>query len=172
MTDVVMRTGTAADAEALDALIRSHQAEGHLLPRDLESIRRSAPRFVVCDVGGAIKACAELAPLSAKVAEVRSLVVSRDIRRAGIAADLVDEIRRRAEAAGFQTLSAFTHDARFFVRQDFSIVPHTWLPEKIAKDCTACPLFLRCEQHAMVLPLTAVARYAARDVDDHRMAVA
>jgi amino-acid N-acetyltransferase len=172
VTDVVMRTGTTADAEALDALIRSHQAEGHLLPRDLDGLRRSASRFVVCEVEGAIKACAELAPLSAKVAEVRSLVVARDFRRVGLAARLVDEVRRRAESAGFATLSAFTHDARFFVRQNFSIVPHTWLPEKIAKDCAACPLFRQCEQQAMVLPLAAAARYRAPGRQDRRAAVA
>ena len=35
----------------------------------------------------------------------------------------------------------------------FSIVPHTWLPEKIMADCRICPLFRRCEQFAMVTDL-------------------
>jgi hypothetical protein len=35
----------------------------------------------------------------------------------------------------------------------FSIVPHTWVPEKIARDCTTCSQFRRCGQHALVLPL-------------------
>jgi hypothetical protein len=37
-------------------------------------------------------------------------------------------------------------------------VPHTWVPEKIARDCTSCALFRRCGQHALVLPLTSDAR--------------
>jgi amino-acid N-acetyltransferase len=161
VTDLVLRTATADDADVLFALITSHALEGHLLPRALDELRRHADRFVVCDVAGEIKACAELAPLSTRVAEVRSLVVADDFRRVGLAARLVGELRRRAAAAGFEMLCAFTHDARFFVRQDFSIVPHLWLPEKISTDCVGCPLFRRCEQYAMVMSLREVPRFAA-----------
>jgi len=48
-------------------------------------------------------------------------------------------------------LCAFAHDPAFFVRRGFSIVPHTWVPEKIAHDCIACPLFRNCGQFAVVL---------------------
>ena len=85
MTDFVIRTATTEDALALLALIGEHQREGHLLPRELQELKRRAPRFVVCDVAGTLQACAELAPLSASVAEVRSLVVRRDFRRVGLA---------------------------------------------------------------------------------------
>jgi amino-acid N-acetyltransferase len=161
VTDLTIRQATAADADALFALISSHLDEGHLLPRSLDDLRRHAERFVVCDVAGEITACAELAPLSPRVAEVRSLVVSRRFRRVGLAARLVAELESRGRRAGFETLSAFTHDPRFFVRQNFSIVPHLWLPEKVAHDCVGCPLFRNCGQYAMVFPLAAVARYAA-----------
>ncbi len=80
-------------------------------------------------------------------------MVARDFRRVGLAARLVTELQSRARASGFETLCAFTHDARFFVRQNFSIVPHTWVPEKISTDCLGCPLFRKCEQYAMVLSL-------------------
>ena len=159
--NVIQRSATLADADAIHALISSHALEGHLLPRELDEIKRHATRFVVCEANGQIKACAELAPLSARVAEVRSLVVSEDFRRVGMAARVVDELRRRATAAGFEMLCAFTHDARFFVKQDFSIVPHQWLPEKVATDCVSCPLFRRCEQYAMVMSLREVKKYVA-----------
>src|SRR5262245_22342107 len=89
MTDLVLRSATSDDAAALHALISAHQAEGHLLPRTLDDIRRHAGRFVVCDVAGTIKGCGELAPLSPTVAEIRSLVVARDFRRVGLAARLL-----------------------------------------------------------------------------------
>ena len=50
-------------------------------------------------------------------------------------------------------LCAFAHDPAFFVRRGFSIVPHTWVPEKIAHDCFSCPLFRNCGQYAIVLEL-------------------
>ena len=172
-----VRQATPADAEALYALIQEHRAEGHLLPRSLEDIRRRASRFVVGEAGGVLQACAELAPLSSTVAEVRSLVVSRDVRGAGVATRLVDQLRRRAVEGGYETLTAFTHDPRFFVQQKFSMVPHQWVPEKIARDCAACPLFRRCGQHAMMLSLKPLkplkplkheeaVRYGARHVKD------
>ena len=160
LTDLTMRRATEADAEALHALVSAHVKEGRLLPRELDEIRRHAGRFVVCERGGEIKACAELAPLSSRVGEVRSLVVSGTFRRHGVAARVIDALRDRAKGAGLDTLCAFTHDARFFVRQGFSIVPHVWLPEKIGTDCVACPLFRKCEQFAMTLSLHPVARYA------------
>ena len=153
MTDLVIRQATADDAEAMHALIQAHLSEGHLLPRELDELRRHADRFLVAFLPGQIVACAELAPLSPRVAEVRSLVVDSNVRGVGLASRMVGEIRSEAKARGYETLCAFTHDARFFVRQNFSIVPHTWLPEKIATDCLACPLFRKCEQHAMMLPL-------------------
>lgn len=175
---MMMRRGTAADAEALYALINEHRAEGHLLPRDLDEIRRRASRFVVGEADGVLQACAELAPLSRAVAEVRSLVVSRGARGKGVATRLLDQLRRRAVDDGYDTLAAFTHDPRFFVRQNFSMVPHQWVPEKIARDCASCPLFRRCGQHAMTLSLTLEREnslYGARDIqhaEDRRAAVA
>lgn len=171
MNTVVIRAGVRADAEAVHSLIQSHEREGHLLPRTLDDVRRRAERFVVATVDGVVTGCAELAPLSPSVAEVRSLVVARDVRNGGVAARMVEAIAERAKAEGFGTLCAFTHDPRFFVRRNFSIVPHQWLPEKIAKDCTDCPLFRQCGQYAMTLPLREVVRYQPAP-DVHRMAVA
>jgi amino-acid N-acetyltransferase len=161
LTDVTMRTATAEDAAAIHALIGEHQREGHLLARTLAEVVRHAGRFVVAETAGRVVGCGELAPLSPTVAEVRSLVVSRDVRRVGLAARIVGELRARADAAGFQSLCAFTHDPRLFVRHNFSVVPHVWLPEKIAADCVACPLFRRCGQQAMVLALGAESRLSA-----------
>ena len=112
-----------------------------------------APRFVVAGLGDRIVACAELAPLSARVAEVRSLVVHADVRHEGLGGQLVEALRRRARLEGFETLCAFTHGPGFFVRLGFTIVPHHWVREKILADCQSCRLFRRCGQHAVMLPL-------------------
>lgn len=146
-----------ADAPALHALIAGHLEEGRLLPRALDELAVHAPRFVVAvdnsPSGERIVGCAELAPLSPAVAEVRSLVVSRDARRHGLGVRMVEDLAVRARRSGYARLSAFAHDPVFFVRRGFSIVPHTWVPEKIAHDCIACPLFRNCGQFASVLDL-------------------
>ena len=151
---VTYRIGTPTDARCLHALIDANLEEGRLLPRTIEDLSAHAHRFVVATRRGRVVGCAELAPLGPRVAEVRSLVVDRTARAHGIGRALLSELQHRARVDGFETLCAFTHDAGFFVRRGYSIVPHSWVPEKIAMDCQTCPLFRRCGQHAVVLPLS------------------
>jgi N-acetylglutamate synthase-like GNAT family acetyltransferase len=147
---ISLRNATAAEAEPIHALIVEHLAEGHLLPRELGEITVHAHRFVVAVQNDQVLACAELAPLSRTVSEVRSFVVSREARSLGVGHRIIDELARRAEVAGFDKLCAFTHAPGFFVHLGFSIVPHVWLPEKIVTDCHSCAHFRQCGQYAVV----------------------
>jgi amino-acid N-acetyltransferase len=156
--EISLRAAVAGDAAALHALIAAHLEEGRLLPRTLEELDVHAPRFVVATVGDRIVGCAELAPLSSTVAEVRSLVVSQEARRLGVGVRMVEALNARARLEGYTRLCAFAHEPAFFVHRGFSIVPHTWVPEKIARDCFSCPLFRNCGQYAVVLDLPAVER--------------
>ncbi|HET9362525.1 MAG TPA: GNAT family N-acetyltransferase [Vicinamibacterales bacterium] len=161
--DYSIRAARESDADAIHRLISEHLAEGRLLPRSRDEIRSRVHRFIVASDEAGIVACADLAPLSRRVAEVRSLVVADEARSRGICRRLVQELERRALAAGFATLCAFTHAPGYFVKMGFSVVPHTWLPEKIEADCRACAQFRRCGQYAVMLPLVAspVARVPA-----------
>ena len=148
-----LRSARTEESGQIHALIQDHLEEGHLLPRALDELTVRAGRFVVAVTGDRVVACAELAPLSGRVAEVRSLVVHDDARHEGLGKLLVHELMRRARLDGFDTLCAFTHGPGFFVRLGFSIVPHHWVREKILVDCQSCPLFRTCGQHAVVLSL-------------------
>jgi amino-acid N-acetyltransferase len=150
---ITLRTAGPADVTAIHRLISENLEAGHLLPRSIEDLQQHVGRFVVADGGQAIVGCAELAPLSGRVAEVRSLVVDQSYRGRHIGASMVDHIAQLAVTRGFVTLCAFTHEPSHFVRMRFTIVPHVWVPEKIAHDCTSCPLFRRCGQYAVTLTL-------------------
>lgn len=151
----MLREGRPTDAQPILHLIEDNLAAGHLLPRTLQDLAQHASRFVVVEEDGVVIGCAELAPLSRAVAEVRSLVVADGWRGHGLGSRLIAELGTRARRAGFTVLCAFTHDPHHFVRLGFSIAPHVWFPEKVALDCTACTKFRGCGQHAMALPLTA-----------------
>jgi amino-acid N-acetyltransferase len=150
---ITLRTGDASDAKKLHALIQANLEEGHLLPRTLSELTVRAGRFVVAVRGRKVIGCAELAPLSAHVAEVRSLAVDKSARGGRVGVMIVDELRRRARREGFEKLCAFTHAPSYFIHMGFSIVPHLWLTEKIYTDCVKCPHFRQCGQYAMVVPL-------------------
>ena len=68
---------------------------------------------------------------------------------------LVTALADRARELGYVTLCAFTHQPSHFVRLGFSIVPHVWVPEKIALDCVGCSQFRHCGQYAVSLALRA-----------------
>jgi N-acetylglutamate synthase-like GNAT family acetyltransferase len=150
---VRLRVATPADAPAIHALIAGNLEIGHLLPRSLEDITEHIARFFVAEQDGDVVGCAELARLSPTVAEVRSLVVTESLRGQRIGPRLVAHLAATGTSAGYSTLSAFTHDPSHFVRLGFTIVPHIWMPEKIAHDCTGCALFRRCGQYAVRLML-------------------
>jgi amino-acid N-acetyltransferase len=153
---ISLRSADGADAKKIYALMQANLAEGHLLPRTLGELTVHAGRFVLAVRGRSIVGCAELAPLSAHVAEVRSLAVDAKARGARAGVMIVDELRRRARRDGFEKLCAFTHAPGYFSRMGFSIVPHSWLLEKIFTDCVKCPQFRRCGQYGMVVPLDSV----------------
>jgi amino-acid N-acetyltransferase len=150
---VTLRTAASTDVAAINRLITENLAVGHLLPRTIDDLEAHATRFTVASSDGRIVGCAELAPLSKGVAEVRSLVVDEAMRGQHIGSDLVDHMAASAAERGFSTLCAFTHEPARFVRLGFTIVPHIWVPEKVARDCTSCALFRHCGQYAVMLPL-------------------
>ena len=150
---MTLRTGETADARKLFALIQANLVEGHLLPRTLAELTARANQFVVAVKARKIVGCAQLAPLSPHVAEVRSLAVDAAARGSRVGVMIVDELRRRARRDGFEKLCAFTHAPGYFINMGFSIVPHLWLTEKVFIDCVKCPQFRQCGQYAMVVPL-------------------
>jgi amino-acid N-acetyltransferase len=154
-TNIELRAGTATDAGSIHALITANLDTGHLLPRTFEDVESHADRFVVAVAGGRVIGCGELAPLSPEVAEVRSLVVDEASRGQHAGVTLVTALADRARELGYVTLCAFTHQPSHFVRLGFSIVPHVWVPEKIALDCVGCSQFRHCGQYAVTLALRA-----------------
>jgi amino-acid N-acetyltransferase len=152
---ITLRTASVSDAKKLYALLQANLEEGHLLPRTLGELAIHAERFVVAVKARKIIGCAELAPLSPHVAEVRSLAVDSAARGSRVGVMIVDELRLRARRDGYEKLCAFTHAPRYFIHMGFSIVPHLWLTEKVFTDCVKCPQFRHCGQYAMVVPLDA-----------------
>jgi N-acetylglutamate synthase-like GNAT family acetyltransferase len=150
-----IRLANAGDVPAIHRLIEANRERGHLLPRTIPDITARIAGFYVAEHEGRIAGCAELARLSPEVAEVRSLVVDEPWRGNGVAGKLVSALHHRAQVDGHRRFCAFAHDPVPFMRLGFSIVPHTWLPEKISADCARCALFRQCGQYALMVSIPA-----------------
>ncbi|MBM61471.1 MAG: hypothetical protein CL484_00825 [Acidobacteria bacterium] len=149
-----IRLANQADATAINKLVTANVGLGQLLPRSAEDIQRNVARFVVATKGSLIVGCGELAPLSDTLSEIRSLVVSIEARGCGIGSEILGSLVTMGRQKNLPRLCAFTHVPHPFVSLGFSIVPHTWLPEKIMTDCQRCDWFRRCEQYAVVNELS------------------
>jgi N-acetylglutamate synthase-like GNAT family acetyltransferase len=152
-TTAEIRAAGSADVAAISRLVTANVGLGHLLPRTPEEIGRHVSRFLVASLNGTVLGCGELAPLSGRLSEVRSLVVTAGSRGAGIGTAVLAELVAGARRKGVPRLCAFTHVPHPFVAIGFSIMPHTWLPEKIMTDCQECKWFRRCQQYAVVIEL-------------------
>ena len=155
---VAIRPAEANEATALFRLISDNLESGHLLPRPLGEVVLHIPRFLVAVDADGVLGCAELARLSPRVAEIRSLVVRSEARRHGVGARLLQRMMESATEQGFSKVCAFAHDPKPFIRLGFSIVPHPWVPEKISTDCHDCVWFRRCRQYAVVFDIDHVAK--------------
>ena len=132
---VAIRSAGRPDVAAISRLVTSNVGLGHLLPRTSTDIERHVSRFLVASREETVLGCGELAPLSKSLAEVRSLVVATGSRGAGIGTAVLAALISGARRHGVPRVCAFTHVPHPFVTIGFSIVPHTWLPEKIMTDC-------------------------------------
>ncbi len=148
-----IRPAGRPDAAAISRLVTANVGLGHLLPRTPEEIGRHVSRFLVATLNGSVLGCGELAPLNERLSEIRSLVVAAGSRGAGIGTAVLAALVAGARRQGVPRLCAFTYVPHPFVAIGFSIVPHTWLPEKIMTDCQGCEWFRRCEKYAVVIEL-------------------
>src|SRR4029453_6778141 len=99
---VAIRRACARDADAIHELIDEHLADGHLLPPGLGEVLVHVHRFVIAVQDDEVLACAELAPLSHAVAEVRSMVVTREARGRGLGGRTGNDLIRHPTPACFE----------------------------------------------------------------------
>ena len=144
------RRARTTDAAAIHALIAHYVAEGLLLPRSDADIREHASRFLVLQENDVIVGCVSLKPYGADLAEIRSLAVNPEIRGQGLGAKLVQAALAEARRKKIARVFAVTHAPGFFVHQGFASSSRQAVPEKIERDCNACPKKRRCRLIAVV----------------------
>jgi len=147
-----MRTRRArpSDAPAIHALIAHYAAQSVLLPRSEENIREHFTHFLVVEENRQLAGCVSLELYGSDLAEIRSLAVGPESRGRGLGFRLLEfalaEARRRRIARVF----AVTHAPDFFIRHGFALSHRRAIPEKIARDCAACPKARRCRLAAVI----------------------
>jgi amino-acid N-acetyltransferase len=150
---MTIRHARVADADAICGLINHYAERGRMLHRSLENAYDSLREFLVAEADGVVVGCVAVDVFWADLAEVKSLAVAGDHRRRGIGAALVTAAEDDARRLGVRKLFALTYEKGFFAARGFRQIDRDTLPEKVWRECVACPKFDACDEIAMVKEL-------------------
>jgi amino-acid N-acetyltransferase len=154
-----IRPARAEDAKTICSIINYYAERGRMLHRSLESVYESLREFqVAVDEAGRILGCVAVDVYWGDLAEVKSLAVSHGHRGGGIGKRLIRAALRDARGLGLRRLFALTYEKEFFLRLGFRRAPRESLPEKVWRECLACPKSDQCDEIAMILDLAAKRR--------------
>jgi amino-acid N-acetyltransferase len=131
-------------------LINDYADKGEMLARPLSELYEEIRDFLVIREGERVVACAALHVDWEDLAEIRSVAVAEDKKRAGLGARLVKACLEDADALGIKTVFCFTYKPEFFKRQGFVDIDKMELPRKVWTDCFRCPKFPNCDETALV----------------------
>ncbi|HZU22727.1 MAG TPA: GNAT family N-acetyltransferase [Terriglobales bacterium] len=138
------------DAEAIHRLIAQYSGDGTLLPRSFADVCENIRDFVVVESGGSVIACGALHIYGPHLCEVRSIAVSPRARRQGAGRRVVRSLIRDARRHNIGSICLFTRIPAFFERLGFAPGRREDLPDKIFKDCLACPRLHCCDEVPML----------------------
>lgn len=144
------RKARMADAGAIHRLVTHYAAQGLLLPRGEEEIRRNIGHFLVLQEKGDLASCVALESYGPHLAEIRSLAVEPGNHGRGAGSQLIEFAFAEARRRGIAQLFAVTHAPEFFERHGFETVRRQSLAQKTERDCHACPKRRSCKLVAVI----------------------
>jgi amino-acid N-acetyltransferase len=155
-----VRAAKLQDAVNIFELVNSLSGDGTLLRRNYAEICENVRDFAVAESeSGVFLGCGALHLYGPHLAEVRSIVVKPEAKGQGAGGKLLRALLEEAEFQGVLSVCLFTRIPDFFFHFGFRVADRTALPDKIYKDCQACPRLYACDEVAMVrgpLPKVAV----------------
>jgi amino-acid N-acetyltransferase len=153
--DLILRKAKIADIKIIHQLLFKASEDGLLLPRPLINLYNHVREFFVFEDknNAEIVGCSALSIVWEDIAEVRSLIVRKDLRRQGLGAKLLEVCIAEAVEFGLYKIFTLTYQEDFFTRSGFKVVKKDVLPNKVWADCINCAKFPDCDEIAMLLEL-------------------
>ena len=145
-----MRKALLPDAMQIHLLVREYSGDGTLLPRAFTEICENIRDFTVVEHEGAIIGCGALHIYGAHLSEVRTIAVHPSAKGIGAGKAVVRSLIRESKKHRITNVCLFTRIPDFFARLGFYPGRREDLPDKIFKDCLACPRLHHCDEIAMV----------------------
>jgi argininosuccinate synthase len=152
-----IRAAKPTDIPAILSLIERHVQQGDLLPRSPQSVRETLDNWLIGkDDEDELVACVSLHRYTPALAEVRSLAVSDKVKGQGYGRTIVKALIAEATARNIPTLFALTRVVPFFRKLGFQTTNKERFPEKVWRDCQACPVYHNCDETAVFMHLAPI----------------
>lgn len=139
---------------AMQELVKAEIENGNILFRTEDEMANTIRSYIVVKVDGKIAGFTALHIHSARLAEVRSLVVGKSFRGLELGNKLVEECIKEGKEYKLQQILSLTYAQKFFEKSGFRVIEKEAIPEhKIWADCIRCKHFPICDEIAMVFDL-------------------
>lgn len=147
------RAADASDVPQIQTLLNHYAGMGDLLARTKSDIIANLEHFRIVEADGQIVACGSLEHFTDELAEIRSLMVSEEIKGRGLGAMIVCRLIDIAKTRQVKRLMALTYVPGFFHKFGFRTVNKEIFPEKVWGICVNCYKFHNCDEIAVLLEL-------------------
>ncbi|TLP37520.1 N-acetyltransferase [Arcobacter arenosus] len=138
----------------MQSLVKEEVENGIILLRTEDEMANTIRSYTVVEVDGVMAGFTALHVHSARLSEVRSLVVSKNFRGLKLGKRLVEACIKEAKTLGLQQILSLTYQKGFFESLGFYEIEKEKIPEhKIWADCIRCKHFPVCDEIAMVYDL-------------------
>jgi amino-acid N-acetyltransferase len=142
---------TVLDIPKMQELVKEEVEKGIILFRSSDEMATTIRSYIVVEVDGKMAGFTATHIHSPRMAEVRSLIVSKDFRGLGLGKKLVEKCVEEAKFYGIQQVLSLTYEKDFFLGCGFKEISKEDIPEqKVWADCIKCKLFPICNEIAMV----------------------
>ena len=139
------------DIENMQKLVEPEVKSGIILARDSDEIATNIRSYILAKLDNKLVGFGALHFHTDKLGEVRSLVVSLDMRGRGIGKNIVKKTMQSAKELGSKQIFTLTYQKEFFESLGFKEIPKEELPaQKIWADCIKCKFFPVCNEIALI----------------------
>ncbi len=122
---VDIRRARTPDVPTIRTLVEAYEQAGILLGKPTVALYEDVQEFWVAEQGGAVVGCGALHVMWEDLAEIRTVAVAPEARRAGIGSRLVETLLDTARGLGIRRVFVLTFEVEFFSCHGFQEIDGT-----------------------------------------------
>ncbi len=146
---------TVLDISKMQKLVQAEVENGNILVRSEAEMATTIRSYRVVYDGDKLIGFVALHIYTTLLAEIRSLVVSKDFRGQGVGQKLIQYCIEEAKELNIKEILVLTYQAKLFEKFKFNIIEKSTLPDtKIWADCIKCKHFPICDEVALLLKMS------------------